>query len=30
MGYWADLAGHTFVGVVPARGYDRLFVRRDK
>jgi TusA-related sulfurtransferase len=30
MGYWAELAGQTFVGVVPARGYDRLFVRRDK
>ena len=30
MGYWAELAGHTFLGVMPARGYDRLFVRRDK
>lgn len=30
MGFWTDLAGHTFLGVVPARGYDRLFVRRGK
>ena len=30
MEYWTELAGHTFLGVVPARGYDRLFVRRGK
>ena len=30
MGYWTELAGHTFLGVAPARGYDRLFVRRGK
>jgi tRNA 2-thiouridine synthesizing protein A len=30
MGYWTEMAGHTFLGVVPARGYDRLFIRRGK
>jgi tRNA 2-thiouridine synthesizing protein A len=30
MGYWADMAGHTFLGVVAAKGYDRLFIRRGK
>jgi len=30
MGYWAEMAGHTFLGAVPARGYDRLFIRRGK
>jgi tRNA 2-thiouridine synthesizing protein A len=30
MGYWAELAGHTFLGVVPAKGYDRLFIRRGR
>jgi len=30
MGYWAEMAGHTFLGVVPARGYERLFIRRGK
>ena len=29
-GYWTEMAGHTFLGVVPARGYDRLFIRRGK
>ncbi len=30
MGYWTEMAGHTFLGVMPARGYDRLFIRRGK
>jgi len=30
MGYWTEMAGHTFLGVIPARGYDRLFIRRGK
>jgi len=30
MGYWTEMAGHTFLGVIPARGYERLFIRRGK
>ncbi len=30
MGYWTEMAGHAFLGVIPARGYDRLFIRRGK
>ena len=30
MGYWTEMAGHEFLGVIPARGYDRLFIRRGK
>ncbi len=30
MGYWTELAGHEFLGAIPARGYDRLFIRRGK
>ncbi len=30
MGYWTEMAGHTFLGAIPARGYDRLFIRRGK
>jgi tRNA 2-thiouridine synthesizing protein A len=30
MGFWTEMAGHTFLGVIPARGYDRLFIRRGK
>jgi tRNA 2-thiouridine synthesizing protein A len=30
IGYWTEMAGHTFLGVIPARGYERLFVRRGK
>ena len=27
---WAGKVGHEFLGVVPAEGYDKLFVRRKK
>jgi TusA-related sulfurtransferase len=30
MGYWTEMTGHTFLGVIPARGYERLFIRRGK
>ncbi len=30
MGYWAEMGGHTFLGVIPARGYERLFIRRGR
>jgi tRNA 2-thiouridine synthesizing protein A len=30
MGYWTEMAGHSFLGIVPARGYERLFIRRGK
>ena len=30
MGFWTEMAGHEFLGVIPARGYDRLFIRRCK
>jgi tRNA 2-thiouridine synthesizing protein A len=30
MGYWTEMAGHTFLGAIPARGYERLFIRRGK
>jgi tRNA 2-thiouridine synthesizing protein A len=30
MGFWTEMAGHTFLGAIPARGYDRLFIRRGK
>jgi tRNA 2-thiouridine synthesizing protein A len=30
MDYWTEMTGHSFLGVVPARGYDRLFIRRGK
>ncbi len=30
MGYWTEMAGHEFLGLIPARGYDRLFIRRGK
>ncbi len=30
MDYWTEMAGHAFLGVTPARGYDRLFIRRGK
>jgi tRNA 2-thiouridine synthesizing protein A len=30
MGFWTEMAGHTFMGVIPARGYDRIFIRRGK
>jgi tRNA 2-thiouridine synthesizing protein A len=30
MGFWCEMAGHVFLGVIPARGYDRLFIRRGK
>lgn len=27
---WAAKVGHTFLGTLPADGYDRVFVRRQK
>jgi tRNA 2-thiouridine synthesizing protein A len=30
MGYWTEMAGHAFLGMIPARGYERLFIRRGK
>lgn len=27
---WAGKVGHEFIGVVPADGFDRIFVRRKK
>jgi TusA-related sulfurtransferase len=27
---WCEKVGHEFLGVVPADGYDRLFIRRKK
>lgn len=27
---WCKKVGHEFLGVIPAAGYDRLFVRRKK
>ncbi len=30
VGVWAERIGHTFLGVVPAQGYDRVFIRRGK
>ena len=30
MGFWTEMAGHTLMGVIPARGYDRIFIRRGK
>lgn len=27
---WAGKVGHEFLGVVPAEGYDKLYVRRKK
>ncbi len=27
---WCEKVGHEFLGVVPAEGYERLFVRRKK
>jgi tRNA 2-thiouridine synthesizing protein A len=30
MGFWTEMAGHDLLGVVPARGYERIFIRRGK
>jgi tRNA 2-thiouridine synthesizing protein A len=30
VGIWTEMAGHTCLGVIPARGYDRIFIRRGK
>jgi tRNA 2-thiouridine synthesizing protein A len=30
IGAWAGKVGHEFLGVLPADGYDRVFVRRTK
>lgn len=27
---WAGKVGHEFIGVAPASGYDRVFIRRQK
>jgi tRNA 2-thiouridine synthesizing protein A len=27
---WCEKVGHEFLGVIPADGYDRLFIRRKK
>ena len=27
---WSGKVGHTFLGVAPAEGYDRVFIRRTK
>jgi tRNA 2-thiouridine synthesizing protein A len=27
---WCEKVGHEFLGVIPADGYDRLFIRRMK
>jgi tRNA 2-thiouridine synthesizing protein A len=27
---WCAKVGHEFLGVIPAEGYDRLFIRRKK
>ncbi len=27
---WAEKVGHEFLGVVPAEGYERIFVKRNK
>jgi TusA-related sulfurtransferase len=27
---WCEKVGHEFLGVLPADGYDRLFIRRKK
>ena len=27
---WAGKIGHSFLGVLPAEGYERVFVRREK
>jgi tRNA 2-thiouridine synthesizing protein A len=27
---WCDKVGHQFLGVLPAEGYERLFIRRMK
>jgi tRNA 2-thiouridine synthesizing protein A len=27
---WCEKVGHEFMGVIPADGYDRLFIRRKK
>ena len=30
VGIWTEMAGHEFLGVIPARGYDRIFIRRGR
>jgi tRNA 2-thiouridine synthesizing protein A len=30
MGFWCEMAGHEYLGMIPARGYERLFIRRGK
>ncbi len=30
VGIWTEMAGHTYLGVISARGYERIFIRRGK